>query len=570
MASLMSPISMRQVDAGWNNQQLEPWPTVTQTRNFRPFPTVMNDRDLLQIDPIDRKRVELEPRAHLSVAPASEIKGHPTLNFKNSIETETQNEIRNIKAILPETETEYLEGNFEFSMPSTSPNSISGAYLTSNPVECDKVKTNDNDAEDEGDCENELNIDICDDQLEREIHEGNGQRQPGGGGHTKVTADRQPGKGKMKRFRLSHNQTRFLMNEFASQAHPDAAHRERLSKEIPGLSPRQVQVWFQNRRAKLKRLTSDDRERVLISRALAEGFDIARGIHSPCGSWHQSSHTLASPGSYLNANQEGGEGDILTPLMVDIVGRISEEDYATSPLSASSNYGSYFPSPASASASGSELEMSPITIGGDIASHCPSFSNPQTSTFQYMSPCTSPGSFSHSASQTSYHHIQAMQQPNTTRQRAGSLGTPPRASISYTQAISEYGTPDPAYMGLDMPYNNTHSYENITSQTYMGSNISQAPHSQLRKSGPPPPKPSSLRLRTAPTSLPPELHLNTEYWKQGDDGLQSAPLPDMPILHEDQLSPFSTTTAVGSNPFGISYPERNSSSLSLPASFIPY
>lgn len=47
--------------------------------------------------------------------------------------------------------------------------------------------------------------------------------------------------------RLTHHQTRFLMSEFAKQPHPDAAHRERLSREIPGLSPRQVQVWFQNR-----------------------------------------------------------------------------------------------------------------------------------------------------------------------------------------------------------------------------------------------------------------------------------------------------------------------------------
>lgn len=37
------------------------------------------------------------------------------------------------------------------------------------------------------------------------------------------------------------------MCEFAKGTNPDVARRERLSKEIPGLSPRQVQVWFQNR-----------------------------------------------------------------------------------------------------------------------------------------------------------------------------------------------------------------------------------------------------------------------------------------------------------------------------------
>lgn len=47
--------------------------------------------------------------------------------------------------------------------------------------------------------------------------------------------------------RLTHSQTRYLMSEFAKQPRPDAAHRERLSREIPGFSSRQVQVWFQNR-----------------------------------------------------------------------------------------------------------------------------------------------------------------------------------------------------------------------------------------------------------------------------------------------------------------------------------
>lgn len=82
----------------------------------------------------------------------------------------------------------------------------------------------------------------------------------------KTAEQRRAEKRKMKRFRsvhllcgrllvadlyrsLAHNQARFLMSEFARQAHPDAAQRERLAKEIPGLSPRQVQVWFQNRSA---------------------------------------------------------------------------------------------------------------------------------------------------------------------------------------------------------------------------------------------------------------------------------------------------------------------------------
>lgn len=52
------------------------------------------------------------------------------------------------------------------------------------------------------------------------------------------------------------------MSEFAKQAHPDAAHRERLSREIPGLSPRQVQVWFQNRYVKNgnDQTSSDDQQ----------------------------------------------------------------------------------------------------------------------------------------------------------------------------------------------------------------------------------------------------------------------------------------------------------------------
>ncbi|CAN8095384.1 unnamed protein product [Discula destructiva] len=108
-------------------------------------------------------------------------------------------------------------------------------------------------------------------------------------------AERTAARRKMKRFRLTHQQTRFLMSEFAKQPHPDAAHRERLSREIPGLSPRQVQVWFQNRRAKIKRLTVDDRERMIKMRAVPDDFDNVQALHSPYGAVHGLGTPMGSP-----------------------------------------------------------------------------------------------------------------------------------------------------------------------------------------------------------------------------------------------------------------------------------
>ncbi|KIH94138.1 hypothetical protein SPBR_05581 [Sporothrix brasiliensis 5110] len=161
--------------------------------------------------------------------------------------------------------------------------------------------------------------DLIDDEDMGEAGEGDGAPAP-----AQTAAERTAQRRKMKRFRLTHQQTRFLMSEFAKQPHPDAAHRERLSRQIPGLSPRQVQVWFQNRRAKIKRLAADDRERMIKMRAVPDDFDNVQALHSPYGAVHGLGTPMASPVDYgaaaaaAAAAASSYSDHMMRPLMVDV------------------------------------------------------------------------------------------------------------------------------------------------------------------------------------------------------------------------------------------------------------
>ncbi|EER42773.1 homeobox transcription factor [Histoplasma capsulatum H143] len=530
MAPFISTIPICRVNASWHNQQLECPQTGSEPRSFRLFPTVMKDHSPLQINVIEQK----EQKVHLSVPPVCETIDPLALHFKDNGDSEAQNEISNKRSILPQAKMKYLEGELEFSMRSTSTNSTSGASLIFNRIESDNIETNDDDTGDD------IDINIGIDQFKTHVdHEGLGQRQSGGQSLAKTTIDRLKAKRRMKRFRqtlanrnpiprLSHNRTRFLMSEFTRQAHPDAAHRERLSKEIPGLSPRQEQIWFQNRRAKLKRLTSDDREKALIPRTLPDGFDITEDIYSLYRSWHQSSNnTLTPAGIYSNPIQEGG--DIFTPLISIITRKPCDEDYTTSPLSASSGCDGYFPSPTSALATGSEHETH------DNSSRFALFCNSQASALRYMSPSTRTSNFSHFSSQSYCHHVPDLFQPITANPRTVSLESSYEQNLSYSQTISGYGTPDATSPVLDMPY------RIAVPDRQFEPNVSNQP--------------------------PSRLHLNMACWKRGDHGLQSDPLPNN-TANKDQVSPLDSTFS--SNPCGGSYGKRNFSSLSLLASLIPF
>ncbi|KAE9985269.1 hypothetical protein BLS_009012 [Venturia inaequalis] len=316
-------------------------------------------------------------------------------------------------------------------------------------------------------------------------------------------------KRKMKRFRLTHNQTRFLMSEFARQAHPDAAHRERLAREIPGLSPRQVQVWFQNRRAKLKRLTSDDRERMMRSRALPDDFDMTQALHSPFGASNGVGSAMNSPSSY---SPSFPEGNMIRPLNLDNLRR-GPDGHHMSPTGITPSFGNFnFTPPQSVTDT-----LSPVSPAGDgpFGNYSPTLDqSPRRSNPFAPSPTTT---------FTSHPQIPRLQlhDRSINRSRSESISSPLRTSMSYGGPENNHGlsTPplgnDPQTQNGMLPYglgySNSYSSmpgfqatSNSRMRTFSGNNLPrrmELGNNQYR--GAPPPQSSTFpNYTSSPMAAP--------------------------------------------------------------------
>ncbi|KAF2204811.1 homeobox-domain-containing protein [Delitschia confertaspora ATCC 74209] len=305
-------------------------------------------------------------------------------------------------------------------------------------------------------------------------------------------------KRKMKRFRLTHNQTRFLMSEFTRQAHPDAAHRERLAREIPGLSPRQVQVWFQNRRAKLKRLTSDDRERMMRSRALPEDFDMAQALQSPFGNGHGLGTPLTSPGSYTPGFPEG---NMMRPLSIDTLRRGPMESHI-SPTGISPAFGGFtFTPPQSATDTLSPVsnghDGSPFGFPSSQMEGSPRRSNPFS-----MPISSAPAYAAHNSMPRLSIHADRI-----ARSRAESLQSPLRTSMNYTNGNDSglNGSSDSNHLGgSSMGDDQSSSRAFSSSMMPYGIGYSYSPIPGFQAG-------SSTRMRSFSSHVPRRIELSTHF-----------------------------------------------------------
>ncbi|KXJ92754.1 hypothetical protein Micbo1qcDRAFT_50819 [Microdochium bolleyi] len=334
-------------------------------------------------------------------------------------------------------------------------------------------------------------------------------------GRPMTAAERTAARRKMKRFRLTHQQTRFLMSEFAKQPHPDAAHRERLSREIPGLSPRQVQVWFQNRRAKIKRLTADDRDRMIKMRAVPDDFDNVQALHSPYGAVHALGTPMASPSGYVGSPY--GDHNMMRPLMGDPSRRV-EGDSALSQTPMHSSYGGIGGFPSATPVPSSDLP-SPLSTSPNERNY---FSHQMTSPLSASQRSSHPygrndGVDTENHLQTSPQLMRPLQplhlRETLSRARSESIQSPLRSSMSWKGDSIDYnafpiGSGSPSGPSRHQPLYQAEHYDTgsyISSSTNI--NYSSVPPPSLQQ----PQRSRSTRLRAATASLPLGLDLRNQY-----------------------------------------------------------
>lgn len=216
-----------------------------------------------------------------------------------------------------------------------------------------------------------------------------------------------------------------------------------------------------NRRAKIKRLTADDRDRMIRMRAVPDDFDNVQALHSPYGAVHGIPPNVSPPNVGPVASSYRPHG--ARPILLDMR-RPGPETYM-SPTGLSHSFGGIDLGQPGAMG-GSDITSSPNPMYQDR--YAPSTSSPTTSGLGYRSPSTywnSPTSNMDNSSQSGRPGVrdghampnrdwnprtvpEAAPTPLGIYQPADPAAEPAERQISYTHG--QYGAPPNAsYGGLE-------------------------------------------------------------------------------------------------------------------------
>lgn len=203
------------------------------------------------------------------------------------------------------------------------------------------------------------------------------------------------------------------------------------------------------RRAKIKRLTADDRDRMIKMRAVPDDFDNVQALHSPYGAVHTINAPLTPP---VDFGAQSYAEHMMRPLMLDTIRR-PEGDSNMSPTGMSPSFGSIgFSSPDM---------MSPMSATsndrGYYSSHLasPLSSGPRTS-----NPFARQGSLDTSMQMQNRQQMRPLQplqlRETMSRSRSDNLQSPLRSSMSWKGDAIDYGyqngVPSPAIPGRQSVY----------------------------------------------------------------------------------------------------------------------
>jgi hypothetical protein len=187
------------------------------------------------------------------------------------------------------------------------------------------------------------------------------------------------------------------------------------------------------RRAKIKRLTADDRERMMKMRAVPDDFDNVQALHSPYGAVHGIGSPMQSPVDFPPYTDH-----MMRPLMVDPMRRNKNDDHI-SPTGLTSPFGHAGFAPAG-SLDTSDI-LSPLSLNSTDHYYSSHLSSPMSAGPRSSNPFDRQHSYQAlSHSRQNVRSLQPLQlREAMSRSRSESIHSPLRSSMSWKGETLDYG-----------------------------------------------------------------------------------------------------------------------------------